>query len=409
MNDSKSYVSPVAAFSKDSSQIFLVLVLLFVCIAIIIYFIYRDKISLSDLSAPAFPCITCTKVPLPQTINLEISGGLSGGVVGVKRAFLIGCNYSYAGSPCIQYSCTLGGCIEDIKDISLLLTTKAGFLTSNITTLLDDGSTAFPSKSLIISTLETLITSMNSGDTTAIWFSGHGAQIANSGSEGGYNECWCPPDTINNGLFLTDDTLNAIVKKAPAGSNIFIGSDSCHSGTVFDLQYILQDPSGANSNRGLTLNSIRGRLPQKTFSSFKPNSLVRSKLLYHSRSLENSESDTSIGPNLGLSSEAREERTVNNFDVISDSFYTSTQACIICLSACQDYDTAADAYIDGEGCGAMSWAFQKCFSSGSSLTDLLVNMRKLLKKNGFTQIPQLTMGTLVNPNLVTFKQILNIS
>ena len=397
VDSSKKLTSPVGgALSKDSAQIFVALVLLALCIAGLVYIVYKDKIVVSDLSSAAFSnateCKTCTVVALPQDSVLAGGYAPSGNNSGTKRALLFGCNYNFLGSACIASGCVLQGCIEDVRNISSLLETSCGFLSSNISLYVDDGSTTFPSKNVIKTSLSNLMTCMVAGDTAVVWYSGHGAQISNSGSEGGYNECWCPPDTLRNGQFLTDDELNAIIRLAPSGSNVFIGSDSCHSGTVFDLEYIMQNPSGGGANRGVELGAVRGRIPLRVFPNLTGNTSVQEKI---SSSLENPSSPPAAS------------RSSTKYQVISDSLYTPTNACIVSLSASQDYDTAADAYMGGENCGAMTWAFRENFSSSSTLTDLLENMRLLLKGAGFSQIPQITMGTLINPNLTTLGKLLN--
>lgn len=338
----------------------------------------------SDVSVPQDDCITCSQAELPLTAlpNVTLSVGSSSS--SVKRALLIGCNYDFAGSACIPNDCTLRGCIQDVRNISDKIQTHLGFQSVNIELLVDDGSTAFPSKQTIVSRLTLLVESMREGDSSFVWYSGHGAQVYNPSSEGNYDECWCPPDTIEDGNYLTDDDLSLIVRRAPANSRIFIGSDSCHSGTVFDLQYIAQEADGEGANRALSMKSIRGRvpLPDKILKApFKNNKHLKRTTLTREHIVE-------IGKGLPLL-------------VISDLKYTETSAIVVALSGSQDYDTSADAFEGGQYQGAMSWAFEACLTSSITLADLLKNMRSMLKVNGFSQIPQMQMGTLINPNLVT--------
>lgn len=393
-----TFTSPLGAFSKNSAQLFIVFVLLALAIGFLVFFVYRDRVVLSDLSVSsiAAQCQTCSQVVLPQ--DSVLLGGYS--QPGTKRALLFGCNYSFPGSVCIASGCTLEGCINDVNEISTLLST-CGFSSSNIQLFVDDGSTAFPSKQFFITSLNSFVSLMQPGDISFIWYSGHGAQIANAVSDGGYNECWCPPDTLSNGAYLTDDQLNAIVRKAPAGSTLFVGSDSCHSGTVFDLQYTVQDPSGANANRGLgLLGAIRGKVPLTVFPPFHTNTNVKQKIV--------SANALAIASPTTATEEIASRGERSQYVVYSDSSFPATNACIISLSGCQDYDVSADAYIENEGNGAMTWAFKKSFSPDSTLTSLLINMRKLLKANRFTQVPQICMGNLLNPNLTTLKQIFQI-
>jgi hypothetical protein len=253
-----------------------------------------------------------------------------------------------------------------------------------MTYLLDDGSTTFPTKQVILSSISRLIDLTQPNDTAFIWFSGHGAQIADKNADGGYDECWVSPDSLQSGNYIKDNELNFEVAKAKEGSRIFIGSDSCHSGTVFDLKYILENSDGSLNNKNL--GAMRGRVPLRAFPEFTSNSSVASKL------------ENALDPT--------PSRTIKPVNVIADSSFQESSATIVCLSACQDYDFAADAYIQGEYCGAMSWAFRQSFSMNSTLTEMNSNIRASLVRAGFTQVPQITLGKLLNPNMVTVSSIL---
>lgn len=65
---------------------------------------------------------------------------------------------------------------------------------------------------------------------------------------------------------------------------------------------------------------------------------------------------------------------------------------IIMISGCTDNQTSADAYINKKFQGAMTWAFLETLNSIPVISwkTLLQNMRTLLKKNRFSQIPQLS-------------------
>lgn len=351
-----------------------------VFIALLIFFIYqRNRVgtTLSPISNEY--CSTCSIVdslPTSSTI-LSINNG-----EGVKKALLIGLNYSFPGSACIQYDCELFGCIQDAKNIMTLLLNN-GYLRSNITLLLDDGSTEMPTREVILRELNFIVDNMTSGDTSFVWYSGHGAQKNNYSSiDNGFNECWCPPDTITNSNYITDDEINAIIKKAPNNTTVFVGSDSCHSATVLDLKYIAVSDNMNETNR---VAQIRGR--DSTSSSVKFSS---NKDVYKNFIVGGGHRQT-IG---------------SKYKVLDDSEFTETSSFIVSLSGCQDYDTSSDAFLSGKSQGAMSWAFCTSFSNSMTLSDLLTNMRQLLKNTGFTQIPQLTFGRIINPDITTINKII---
>ena len=87
----------------------------------------------------------------------------------------------------------------------------------------------------------------------------------------------------------------------------------------------------------------------------------------------NNNSDNTVATNLG------------NYETIGD---------IIMLSGCMDKQTSADAYINNNFQGAMSWSFLKAIKSNPKITwkDLITNMRNLLKTSQYTQIPMLSSG-----------------
>lgn len=73
---------------------------------------------------------------------------------------------------------------------------------------------------------------------------------------------------------------------------------------------------------------------------------------------------------------------------------------VIMVSGCMDKQTSADAYISSNFQGAMTWSFLKAIKENSSICwrDLIVNMRSLLKKSKYTQIPMLSSGNELDLN-----------
>ena len=73
---------------------------------------------------------------------------------------------------------------------------------------------------------------------------------------------------------------------------------------------------------------------------------------------------------------------------------------VIMVSGCMDKQTSADAYISSNFQGAMTWSFLKAIKENSSICwrDLIVNMRSLLKKSKYIQIPMLSSGNELDLN-----------
>jgi len=150
----------------------------------------------------------------------------------MKKAVLVGINYE--NNP----NARLYGCINDINNMSNLLTDAFGYRTENITKLRDDITTPslLPTRSNIISYLTNLV--RDSANCEEIWFhySGHGSQIVDrSGDESdGRDEVIVPLDYGKTGFIVDDEIFNIL--RASRCKTILI-FDSCNSGTVCDLQW----------------------------------------------------------------------------------------------------------------------------------------------------------------------------
>jgi hypothetical protein len=77
---------------------------------------------------------------------------------------------------------------------------------------------------------------------------------------------------------------------------------------------------------------------------------------------------------------------------------TNTNGNVIMISGCTDNQTSEDAIINNLPQGALTWAFLQTFNSkkNQSWRELLKGMRTTLQNNGFSQIPQLASGKLIN-------------
>lgn len=163
---------------------------------------------------------------------------------GIKRGLLIGINY--IDNPFNK----LNGCINDVNNIKALLVNKFMYNPTNITILTDDGkSNGIPTKMNIIQNINTLISLTKSGDTIYLHYSGHGSQvIATNGDESknqdtmGMDDCICPCDFnkfIGSTGFVTDNELRELlVDKIPKGAKLRAFFDACHSGSMLDLEYV---------------------------------------------------------------------------------------------------------------------------------------------------------------------------
>jgi hypothetical protein len=66
------------------------------------------------------------------------------------------------------------------------------------------------------------------------------------------------------------------------------------------------------------------------------------------------------------------------------------------ISGCTDNQTSADASINSRYQGAMTWSMLQSLQPNISWCDLLKNMRSALKGSGFSQLPQMSSGRIVD-------------
>lgn len=166
----------------------------------------------------------------------------------MKRALLIGINYTNTSSQ-------LHGCINDVNNVRSLLL-KNGYLSKNITTLVDSDPTRMPTKAMILQQLNTII-AMNSTELF-ILYSGHGSRITdtNGDEQGGMDSAIVPCDFKTNGMIVDDDLVN-MIKNIKCKSILLF--DSCHSGTVCDLpfsySYVKKNTFSLKKNKFITISN----------------------------------------------------------------------------------------------------------------------------------------------------------
>ena len=155
-----------------------------------------------------------------------------------KRALLIGINYIK--SP----NARLYGCIEDVKNVQNMLIDAYGYSSQNITVLRDDDPTKMPTKANIWIALQSIIAA--SGQTDEIWlhYSGHGTQIRDTNGDEAdrLDEAIVPVDYLTAGMIGDDDLFNLV---RSIRCRAFLVFDSCHSGSVCDLQYSINYVNGS--------------------------------------------------------------------------------------------------------------------------------------------------------------------
>ena len=161
-----------------------------------------------------------------------------GEIVSQRRALLVGINYLDSKNN------RLFGCINDVVNMRTMLMKKFGYTAYDIITLRDDVKSSMPTKSSIMLGLNRLAEISTPTSETVIHYSGHGAQVRdrNRDEPDGLDEVIVPVDSSSAGI-ITDDEIFAIISRIRGRVLLFF--DSCHSGSVCDLQYSLEYNNGS--------------------------------------------------------------------------------------------------------------------------------------------------------------------
>jgi hypothetical protein len=233
---------------------------------------------------------------------------------------------------------TLRGCINDVRQVSDLLYTRFGFATDGSIRLLTD---ARATTAAIVNRLRWLLDGARAGDVLVFHYSGHGSQVRDRhGDEldDGLDEIICPYDLDWDDPF-TDDDLGALVKDLPVGVNMTVVLDCCHSGT------------------GL----------REAVSSSRP---ARTRCLR---------------PPLDIGHRQRGELAVRRF-----GSRAAARGAIL-IAGCRSDQVSADAYIDGDYHGALTYYLCKALEetgTGLSYRELAERVRRTLREHQFEQVPQ---------------------
>jgi len=271
-----------------------------------------------------------------------------------KRALLVGIN-AYPSSP-------LRGCVNDVVLMSKILTEQYGFETKEKRMLTDASATT----ANILERLEWLVDGAQPGDVLYFHYSGHGSQMVDDKYDSddepdGLDEIICPVDLDWRDKVVTDDMLKKIFNKVPAGVNLTVMLDSCHSGSMMDQSYQYQ-PLGEGEARTAEFDDPR----------------TRNRLLPMPADIAN----RGFGLDLKPKPRSVQSRDVDNTGLL--------------LTGCQSQQTSADAYLDGQYMGAGTCSLAKTLEANNYDVDyktLVENMNQFMVDTGFSQRPELNGST----------------
>jgi hypothetical protein len=142
------------------------------------------------------------------------------------KAFLVGIN-DYAPPGYSEHD--LSGCVNDAEDMANTLII-CGFESKDMRICTNKSAT----KQGILKGLAWLIKNAKKGDCLVFYYSGHGSQVVDTDKDeiDSKDEILCPHDIdFYAKTYVADDDLRNIFSKLPAGVNLEVILDSCHSGT----------------------------------------------------------------------------------------------------------------------------------------------------------------------------------
>lgn len=92
------------------------------------------------------------------------------------------------------------------------------------------------------------------------------------------------------------------------------------------------------------------------------------------------------------------DRVAKQYVLVEDKKQSPTRGNCVCLSGCQDNQTSADAFEEGQAQGAMSYAFLKSLKDPAvkSYESLISSIRTILKQKRYAQLPAMSFGKTVN-------------
>jgi len=303
---------------------------------------------------------------------------------GNKKALFIGINYTGT-------SAQLKGCINDVKNVSELFCRRFGF--QNCLYLTDEQTdpNKKPTYNNIIEGMKWLVSGAKSGDSLFFHYSGHGGTAKDSDGDevDGYDETILPLDYQTAGQIVDDVIYDNLVQPLPQGCRLTAIFDSCHSGTVLDLPYTYQ----CDGQVEVIENDVRKEVFKKAFGlvggllSGDQATIASSLLGLFDGSLTGLLGGKMGGGGGASSNETAVKKRRHDADVIQ-------------FSGCRDNQTSADAKINNEATGAMSYALITVLSQNQNISysQLLTQIRQVMKQKNFSQIPQLSTSHPMNMN-----------
>jgi len=295
---------------------------------------------------------------------------------GNKKALFIGINYTGT-------QAELKGCINDVRNISELVCGRFGFQNCLYLTDEQQDPEKKPTYNNIIEAMKWLVQGAQPNDSLFFHYSGHGGTAKDSQNDeiDGFDETILPLDYNTSGQIVDDVIYANLVKPLPKGCRLTAIFDSCHSGTVMDLPYTYQ----CDGNVEVIENDVRKEIFKKAINVV--GSLIQGNPAGIAEALMSIFDGSLSATSNSANQQAIIEKRQHDADVIQ-------------FSGCRDNQTSADASINNVATGAMSYALITVLGQNQNLSysQLLTQIRQIMKEKRFSQIPQLSSSHPMNMN-----------
>jgi hypothetical protein len=292
-----------------------------------------------------------------------------------KRALIVGINHF------ARANWTLRGCVNDTIEMDGLLKTYFGFHPSDIRTMRDQAATT----ANIHGGLDWLLSDYDGdgSDVRVFHFSSHGTQVEDQNND----EWECKDEVIVThdhdwDAPFRDDDLWEHFKTVPQNVNFTFIADCCHSGNI---QFAAPD--------------IEFR-PRYLSPPIEVDDLIRDMRQERDNDLWAYQSAQMAQLMQGVPADQWTAKFEEFLKLTKEQFMAEQGYGIvqfqrhILLAACESSQTAADARIEGEWRGAMSWALSKAIvESNGDLTYEEAISRAAAKLENYDQRPQLECPT----------------
>ncbi|RLD66081.1 MAG: hypothetical protein DRI84_05530 [Bacteroidetes bacterium] len=274
----------------------------------------------------------------------------------MRKALLVGIN-KYPGSP-------LRGCVNDVITVFQILTSRFNFKTEEIKILTDHEAT----KRNMVEGLKWLTDGAQSGDTIVFHYSGHGSQVmvddwTDTDEIDGRDEILCPVD-LDWDDPLRDHEVGAYFKAVPKDCTTLVILDCCHSGTGLRNGFM---PGIEHTDKDFI----------NRFISPPVSNILRNSSVIIQEDFSFDFPDPKINT-----------RAVKSNFLID----TTNQGDAVLLAGCEENQTSADAWINSQYRGAMTYALARTLLAHHfdiTYKNLITEINVFMDKANYEQNPQL--------------------